>query len=57
MTRLTNPFIKKLENLKPDHALRFAWYNFTRIHQTLPIPPAMEAGITGHIGPIEKLVA
>ncbi len=48
-TRLTNAFSKKLENLKAALALHFAHYNFMRVHRTLRITPAMEAGITGHI--------
>jgi len=48
-TRLTNAFSKKLENLKACLALYFAYYNFIRIHRTLRMTPAMEAGITGHI--------
>ena len=44
-TRLTNAFSKKLENLKAAVALHFAHYNFCRIHSTLRVTPAMEAGI------------
>lgn len=45
-TRLTNAFSKKLENLKAAVALHFAHYNFVRIHGSLRVTPAMEAGIT-----------
>jgi hypothetical protein len=48
-TRLTNAFSKKLENLKAALALHFAHYNFMRVHRTLRVTPAMEAGITDHI--------
>ncbi len=48
-TRLTNAFSKKLENLTAALSLHFAWYNFGRIHQTLRVTPAMEAGVTDHI--------
>ena len=48
-TRLTNAFSKKLDNLKAACALHFAYYNFCRIHQTLRVTPAMEAGVTDHI--------
>lgn len=48
-TRLTNAFSKKIENLKAALSLHFAWYNFGRIHRTLKVTPAMEAGITDHI--------
>ena len=44
-TRLTNAFSKKLEYLEAAIALHFFHYNFMRIHQTLRITPAMEAGI------------
>lgn len=47
-TRLTNGFSKKLENLKAAVALHFAHYNFCRIHSSLRVTPAMEAGITRH---------
>jgi len=48
-TRLTNAFSKKLENLKAAMALYFYHYNFMRIHSTLRVTPAMEAGITNRI--------
>jgi IS1 family transposase len=48
-TRLTNAFSKKLVNLKAALALHFAHYNFIRVHRTLRVTPAMEAGITNHI--------
>lgn len=48
LTRLTNAFSKKLENLKAAIALHFAWYNFVRIHKSLRVTPAMEAGISAH---------
>jgi hypothetical protein len=47
-TRLTNAFSKKLANLKAALALHFAHYNFLRVHRTLRVTPAMEAGITDH---------
>ena len=46
LTRLTNAFSKKLDNLKSAIAIHFFYYNFIRIHQTLRITPAMQAGIT-----------
>jgi len=49
LTRLTNAFSKKLENLKAAVALHFAYYNFARVHQTLRVTPAMEAGLTDHV--------
>lgn len=56
LTRLTNGFSKKLTNLKAAIALHFAYYNFCRIHQTLRVTPAMEAGITDHVWIINELV-
>jgi len=44
LTRLTNAFSKKRENLQAALALHFAYYNFCRIHQTLRCTPAMAAG-------------
>jgi len=48
-TRLTNAFSKKLENHKAAIAIHFYAYNFLRIHQSLRVTPAMEAGITNRI--------
>jgi IS1 family transposase len=55
-TRLTNAFSKKLDNLKAACALHFAYYNFCRIHKSLRVTPAMEAGITDHVWTIRELV-
>src|SRR5437867_11494634 len=55
-TRLTNAFSKKLDNLKAAVALYFMWYNFGRIHQTLRVTPAMEAGVSDHVWSIEEIV-
>jgi transposase-like protein/IS1 family transposase len=57
LTRLTNAFSKKLENHRAAIALHFAYYNFCRIHQSLRITPAMEAGITARVWTIRDLVA
>lgn len=54
-TRLTNAFSKKVENLKAAVALHFMHYNFCRIHQTLRVTPAMEAGIADHVWTLEEL--
>src|SRR2546425_721556 len=48
-TRLTNAFSKKLDNHKAAVAFYFMWYNFARIHQTLRVTPAMEAGVSDHV--------
>lgn len=55
-TRLTNAFSKKIENLEAAVALHFMWYNFGRVHQTLRITPAMEAGITDHVWSVVEIV-
>ena len=49
LTRLTNAFSKSLVNLKAAVALHFVWYNFGRIHQSLRVTPAMEAGVSDHL--------
>ncbi|HZR66849.1 MAG TPA: hypothetical protein VFA85_17030 [Terriglobales bacterium] len=36
--------------------LYFAWYNFVRVNQTLHVTPAMEAGLTDHVGSIAELL-
>ena len=56
LTRLTNAFSKKLENLKAAYALHFAHYNFVRIHKTLRTPPAMAAGVSDRLWSIEQLI-
>ena len=45
-TRLTNAFSKKVENHAAAVALYFMYYNFARVHQTLRVTPAMEAGVS-----------
>jgi IS1 family transposase len=55
-TRLTNAFSKKIENHGHAVALHYMHYNFCRVHQTLRVTPAMEAGITDHVWIIEEVV-
>jgi IS1 family transposase len=55
MTRLTNAFSKKLENQAHAVALHFMHYNFCRIHQTLRVTPAIEAGIANHVWSLEEI--
>ncbi len=57
MTRLTNAFSKKWDNLWSAYCLHFAYYNFCRTHKTLRITPAMEAGITDHVWDLKELLA
>src|SRR6266404_3718070 len=56
-TRLTNAFSKKFENHCHMVAIYHAYYNFCRVHQTLRVTPAMEAGIRDHVWSLEELVA
>jgi transposase-like protein/IS1 family transposase len=56
MTRLTNAFSKKWENLQAAYSLWFAFYNFCRVHKTLRVTPAMEAGVTDHTWSIIDLL-
>jgi IS1 family transposase len=53
-TRLTNAFSKKVENHAAAVALYYMHYNFCRVHQTLRVTPAMEAGIADHVWTIEE---
>jgi IS1 family transposase len=54
-TRLTNGFSKKVENHAHAVALHFMHYNFGRIHKTLRVTPAMEAGIADHVWTLEEI--
>jgi IS1 family transposase len=56
-TRLTNALSKKLENHMAAIALHFMFYNFARVHQTLRVTPAMEAGLSDHVWSVEELCA
>jgi hypothetical protein len=55
-TRLTNGFSKKVEYNAASVALWFMYYNFCRVHQTLRVTPAMEAGLADHIWSLDELV-
>jgi IS1 family transposase len=55
-TRLTNGFSKKVENLRHAVALYAVHYNFCRIHQTLRVTPAMEAGLTTRVWDVQDIV-
>ena len=55
-TRLTNAFSKKVENHCYAIALHFVHYNFCRIHKTLRVTPAMEAGIVDDVMTIADIV-
>lgn len=53
-TRLTNAFSKKMENHCYAIALHFVYYNFGKIHKTIRVTPAMEAGLAKDV--IEDIV-
>lgn len=56
-TRLTNAFSKNVENHAYMIAIYFMYYNYGRIHQTLRVTPAMEAGISDHVWSLEEIAA
>jgi IS1 family transposase len=56
-TRLTNAFSKKFENHCHMVAIYHAYYNFCRVHQTLRVTPAMEAGLTDHVWSVLELAS
>ncbi len=55
-TRLTNGFSKKLANHEHSIALHFMRYNFCRIHNSLRITPAMEAGVSDHVWDVSEII-
>jgi IS1 family transposase len=55
-TRLTNGFSKKWDNHWAALCLWFGYYNFVRIHQSIRVTPAMEAGITDHVWDLAELL-
>ena len=50
-------FSKKVENDEHMLALHYMYYNFCRIHQTLRVTPAMEAGISDHVWNLDEVIA
>jgi transposase-like protein/IS1 family transposase len=56
LTRLTYAYSKKWENLNAALALHFAYYNFCRVHRSLRITPAQEAGVTDHVWELRELL-
>lgn len=55
-TRLTNAFSKRVENHAHAVAIHFMYYNFVRIHKTLKVTPAMEAGVTKRLWELEEII-
>ncbi len=56
-TRLTNAYSKKWENHWAAVILWYTWYNFGRVHKSLRVTPAMEAGITDHVWGVAELLS
>jgi transposase-like protein/IS1 family transposase len=56
LTRLTYAFSKKKENLRAALALHFWYYDFARIHGSLRVTPAMEAGLADHQWTLDELL-
>ena len=54
--RRGNAFSKKVEYHRAAVSLHVAGYNFCRVHETLRVTPAMEAGITNRVWSIDELV-
>ncbi len=54
-TRLTNGFSKKVDNHMAAISLHYMYYNFGRIHKSLRVTPAMEAGISDHVWSLEEI--
>ena len=52
-TRLTSAFSKKIENHCYAIALHFVYYNFVKIHNSLSVTPAMQAGLTKRVMSVE----
>jgi len=57
LTRLTNAFSRKWENLKAALSLWFWYYNFVRIHTSTRVTPAMAAGVTNRVWELEEIIA
>ena len=55
-TRLTNAFSKKVENHAHAIAIHFMHYNFARVHKSLRVSPAMEAGVSDHLWSLEEII-
>lgn len=56
-TRLTNAFSRRLANLRASVSIHYHFYNFARVHQTLRVTPAMEAGLADHVWELSEIVA
>ena len=56
-TRDDERLLEKAGEPRGDGGLYFMYYNFGRVHQTLRVTPAMEAGLADHVWAIEEIVA
>ena len=56
-TRLTNAFSKKIDNHLHMLSLYFVHYNFCRIHKSLRVTPAMQAGLSDTTHDMEWIVS
>lgn len=54
-TRLTNGFSRKVQNHACAIGLHYMFYNFARVHKTLRVTPAMQAGITNHVWSLDEI--
>ena len=67
LTRLTNGFSKKVENLAHAVSLHYMHYNFARVHTSLTVEhedgtrtkrtPAMAAGVADHVWTLREIAA
>jgi len=55
--RLTNAFSKTWENLSSPYCLHFGYYDFCRMHRTVRVTSAMEAGISDHVWELAELLS
>ena len=55
--RLSNGLSKKIENHEHMVALHYMYYNFARVHQSLRVTPAMEAGVSDHVWSLGEIIA
>jgi transposase-like protein/IS1 family transposase len=56
LTRLTNAYSRRIENLIAALWIYFAHYNFVKQHTTLRVSPAMAANITDHLWTVDELL-
>jgi hypothetical protein len=54
-TRLALGFSKSKPHLEAAVALFVAWYNFCRLHRSLRVTPAMEAGVADRLWTVRDI--